>query len=691
MGSNGQAGENTATNSNHNNNENDPEGLEVSFEETKQMEVELATAVATDPAVQRVVAPHGKRRPSRFSTCVEMQKAKNKYTSMRLMSVTEGAGNAGIDVDVVSGAKPGDATGDEEATPELEQQEKSIVEQRLERVVKKQVTHLRYKVPVQVNMRNLTFQAKISAADSKIKTVFNSSFVYAVGQFCKRVMSGTKADAPETKIILNDINLCLKPGHAYLVLGSPGSGKSSLLKAIAGRLRHQAHNLKSKGDDAPLSLKGSVAYNGKTLDDEVSAKHLFIENAVAYIDQLDRHAPRLTVEETFEFAFQCKTGGIAAVTAMAKADGSDPNMAESVAALDATQLRLEALGLAHVKDTFVGDDNVRGVSGGQRRRVTVGEMIMEKTPMLCGDEISTGLDAASTFEMVDLITYYGRLQNSCQAIALLQPSPETVALFDEVIVLAEGKIMYSGPIEDVQIYFEDLGYQPPDTMDVADFLQVLSTPDAAALWKAPPDLQEERSSAYSVDELAELFKKSKQYQKILQDLDEPVEHAWDAKPGESGSAGSHLNQLPFIHRKYANSFPRSVWLNLKRSLTLWIRDRRVLIANFAKNAIMGLSVGGVFWQTTDVVSILGVLFQSMLFIMLGASTAAPALVDDRVIFRKHYEANFFSAYPFVIGRTLSQLPQVRYNIWHIARILLLCFVRLLPSSLFRGTALKDAD
>ena len=83
------------------------------------------------------------------------------------------------------------------------------------------------------------------------------------------------------------------------------------------------------------------------------------------------------------------------------------------------------------------------------------------------------------------MTYYGRLQRQCRVIALLQPSPETVALFDEVIVMAEGKLLYAGPIEDVQGYFEDLGYQPPDTMDVADFLQVLSTPDAATLWKAP--------------------------------------------------------------------------------------------------------------------------------------------------------------------------------------------------------------
>ena len=273
--------------------------------------------------------------------------------------------------------------------------------------------------------------------------------------------------------------------------------------------------------------------------------------------------------------------------------------------------------------------------------------------------------------MVDLLTYYGRAQDMTRILALLQPSPETVSLFDEVIVLAEGKVLYSGPIETVQEYFQNLGYTPPPEMDVADFLQVVSTPDAAALWTCPDSEDDaSRTNAYSVDELADLFvTKSECYAKILEDLEAPHQFVWDANQKKSVNSGDddaesaglipvYLSNWRAIKQKYANSFPRAVWLNLKRSLILWIRDRRVLMANAIKNAVMGVSVGGVFYQTDDPISILGVLFQSMLFIMLGASTAAPALIDDRVIFRKQYEANFFSPYPFVIGRAVSQMPQV---------------------------------
>jgi hypothetical protein len=101
-----------------------------------------------------------------------------------------------------------------------------------------------------------------------------------------------------------------------------------------------------------------------------------------------------------------------------------------------------------------------------------------------------------------------------------------------------------------------------------------------------------------------------------------------------------------------------MWLNLKRQITLWRRDTRVLVANAAKNLIMGISVGGVFFQTGDPVSILGVLFQGMLFVMLGGMITAPAFVDERMIFYKHADANFYAAFPFILGKAISKLPQV---------------------------------
>lgn len=182
---------------------------------------------------------------------------------------------------------------------------------------------------------------------------------------------------------------------------------------------------------------------------------MILPNVVSFVGQLDSHAPYLTVKETFDFAFQCRTGGthsnlgvsnLGAITNLDK-----ENFTEN--------LTIEGLDLAHVCDTFVGNDDVRGVSGGQRRRVTVGEMMQGQNPVACGDEISTGLDAAVTYDIVHSIVVFSKKAMTTRIISLLQPGPETVSLFDEVVLLAEGQLVYAGPVEEVVDYFECLGYK----------------------------------------------------------------------------------------------------------------------------------------------------------------------------------------------------------------------------------------
>ena len=159
-----------------------------------------------------------------------------------------------------------------------------------------------------------------------------------------------------------------------------------------------------------------------------------IENAFSYIDQLDKHAALLTVGETLDFAFQTRCGG------QTRRDRINLTKKQldllDKADQDGVSLRtvLVLLGLDEVCDTFVGDETIRGVSGGQRRRVTVGEMIMSQDPVVCGDEISTGLDSASTYDMVETLLHIGRESGLTRVFSLLQPAPEVVSLFDEVIV-----------------------------------------------------------------------------------------------------------------------------------------------------------------------------------------------------------------------------------------------------------------
>jgi len=514
--------------------------------------------------------------------------------------------------------------------------------------------------PLEVRLNSLTFRVPLVEDAIKIKTVYNSSYIYPLWKNIKRIYKGEKKETTEKKwkTVLDRIDLVIKPGKMYLVLGPPESGKSTLLKAIASHLYPGKKGV----------LEGTVVYNGMTLKDK--DKKLHFENAFAYIDQLDKHAPRMTVGETFKFADDCKSGG--------KIDNQDYESEEAKAAAeqaDKDRLKVKAvliaLGLDEVRDTFVGDTVVRGVSGGQRRRVTVGEMIMGRTPVLCGDEISTGLDAASTYDMIQALLHFGRFQKMSRVISLLQPSPETFSLFDEVIVLAEGKIVYAGPIEAVEDYFAGIGFKAPEFMDVADFIQMVSTEDGASLYDPPADVKATRPNAPSLEELAEIFRESMHSKRIQEELEAPYQYVWksDQKGAAPDAKLTGLADAEIVQRKYMNSFWRNGYLNLRRFSLLWIRDKRVLIANAVKNILMGVSVGGVFRDVEDYVSITGALFQAGLFIMLGAMQSSNGLVADRVTFYKHTEANFYSAWPFVFGRVLSSIPQTVMDVFTFGTIL----------------------
>lgn len=337
---------------------------------------------------------------------------------------------------------------------------------------------------------------------------------------------------------------------------------------------------------------------------------------IAFIGQNDYHAPRLTVRETFDFAFQCKSGGTHIPKQFIKTDEQRKAVKEMDDA-DAYPMIVEKiLGLDGVSNTFVGNNEIRGVSGGQRRRVTTGEMIQALFPIMCADELSTGLDSSSTYSICSSIMHFTQVLSRVRVLSLLQPSPETVSLFDEIILISEGKLLYSGPIGEIEDYFADLGYHAPDTMDIADFCQTISTPDGAALYKPPEESLQK--TPYTADELAAAFQMSDRYKDILKTQKGPWANQWKLDQMDKDITTPMTSML---HQKYRNGGIRNLWLNLVRNLVIWSRDKRFLIANAIKNVIMGVSVGGVFFQTDNYISIYGVLFQLNLFIMLGTTFA----------------------------------------------------------------------
>ncbi len=182
----------------------------------------------------------------------------------------------------------------------------------------------------------------------------------------------------------------------------------------------------------------------------------------------------LTVRETLEFALQ---------NSVISKDKhlTDPDVAKAMRRRVDTMIEL--LSLQECQDTYVGNDLIRGVSGGQKKRVSVGEVLVTNARAILLDEFSTGLDTSTTFDITDALRAWTRVLNGVLVAAMLQPTPEVYNLFDDILLLREGAVVYHGPRDRLVPYLTSLGYVIPDDMDMADYIIELLTDPATIVAK----------------------------------------------------------------------------------------------------------------------------------------------------------------------------------------------------------------
>ncbi|KAK4396757.1 Pleiotropic drug resistance protein 2 [Sesamum angolense] len=316
---------------------------------------------------------------------------------------------------------------------------------------------------IEVRFQNLSIEGDAYVGTRALPTLLNSTLntlEAALG------MIGLSPSKQRVVKILQDVSGIVRPSRMALLLGPPGSGKTTLLKALAGK------------PDDDMRVTGKITYCGHEF-------HEFVpQRTCAYISQHDLHYGEMTVRETLDFSGRCLGVGtryemLAELSRREKEAGIKPDP-EIDAFMKATAM---ILGLDICADIMVGDDMRRGISGGQKKRVTTGEMLVGPAKAFFMDEISTGLDSSTTFQIVKFMRQMVHIMDITMVISLLQPAPETFDLFDDVILLSDGQIVYQGPRENVLEFFEYMGFRCPERKGVADFLQeVTSKKDQEQYW-----------------------------------------------------------------------------------------------------------------------------------------------------------------------------------------------------------------
>ena len=303
---------------------------------------------------------------------------------------------------------------------------------------------------VEVRYNDLRYSIKLAAQEqqrSELPNVFKTIFLSATffPRLFYSIATGQKkkAAAAADFLILDEVSGVIKPSTMTLILAPPGHGKSAFLKALTQMLPQK-------------ELKGSITYSGISAE-ESEKNGVYLGSLCQYVNQIDEHLPQLTVKETFEF--------IRNNNAVDPAKHGFPHLAQAHS--ESVEDILTLLNLKNCQNTVIGNDLLRGVSGGEKKRVTVGEGLLSNARMLALDEISTGLDSAVTFDICKRLRQRASDQGLTVVTSLLQPTPETLALFDDIILMREGAIVYHGSRKELPAYLSSLGFKPPTLEEAA--------------------------------------------------------------------------------------------------------------------------------------------------------------------------------------------------------------------------------
>ncbi|CAN6460430.1 unnamed protein product [Victoria cruziana] len=434
----------------------------------------------------------------------------------------------------------------------------------------------------------------------------------------------------------------LLPKALTLLLAPPACGKTTLLLALAGAL------------DQSLKRTGEISYNGYRLDEFVPQK------TSAYISQYDLHIPEMTVRETLDFSARCQGLGskpqmMTELSEKEKQAGIVPDhdidmymKATSIKGLKRslqTDYILKILGLDICPDTLVGDAMRRGISGGQKKRLTAGEMIVGPTKALFMDEISTGLDSSTTFQIVTYLQQFAHITDATVFISLLQPAPETFDLFDDIILMAEGKIVYHGPRTLAVQFFESCGFKCPERKGTADFLQeVMSKKDQAQYWCG--------SGPYgyvTVEEFEKKFKFSDLGKGLSEELMKPFHRSQSQKDAVAFTI-------------YSLSKWELFKICMAREMLLVKRNSFVYIFKSVQLVIIALITMTVFLRTRMHVDLaganylMGSMFYALIILMVNGFPELPMTVSRLPVFYKHRDCCFYPAWAHTLPSAILKIP-----------------------------------
>ncbi|KAB8232014.1 pleiotropic drug resistance family ABC transporter [Aspergillus alliaceus] len=477
-----------------------------------------------------------------------------------------------------------------------------------------------------VSFRNLNAFGYGTAAD--YQATVSNVWLKAVGWVRGLVGGGNKVRID----ILRNFEGFVRSGEMLVVLGRPGSGCSTFLKTIAG----ETHGLwLDEGTD--------IQYQGISWDE----MHSRFRGEVMYQAETEIHFPQLTAGDTLLFAAQARAPA-----------NRLPGVSRDRYATHMRDVVMAMLGLSHTVNTLVGNDFIRGVSGGERKRVSIAETTLCGSPLQCWDNSTRGLDSSTALEFVKNIRLSTEYTGSTAIVAIYQASQAIYDVFDKVIVLYEGRQIYFGSARDAKRFFMDMGFDCPERQTTGDFLTSLTSPTERVVRKGYESLVPR-----TPDEFAARWRDSMERKQLLTNIE-----SFQSEFPLGGSKKEEFSRSRAAEKakgtRASSPYTLSYWMQIR--LCLWrgfLRlkgDMSMTLATVIGNSIMSLIISSVFYNlndTTDSYFSRGaLLFFATLMNAFASALEMLTLWQQRPIVEKHDKYALYHPSAEAIGSLIVDLP-----------------------------------
>ncbi|CAN4075529.1 unnamed protein product [Withania somnifera] len=409
----------------------------------------------------------------------------------------------------------------------------------------------------------------------------------------------------EEKIILKGVSGIVSPGEMLAVLGPSGSGKTTLLSGLGGRL-FNGH------------LDGAITYNNKPFSSA-------IKRNTGFVTQDDVLYPHLTVSETLVFT---------ALLRLPKTLSVEEKAAHAEAIMP-------QLGLTKCKDSIIGGPLLRGISGGERKRVSIGQEMLINPSLLFLDEPTSGLDSTTALRIVSTLKDLAKGGRTV-VMTIHQPSSRLFYMFDKVLLLSEGNPLYFGRGEDAMGYFSGIGFSPLVAMNPSDFLLDLASGilsnDPRVLADAPTE------DPASIKQTLVTAFKTNLGESLKEQLQESVIHQVAGK----------------LHEKKFNQWSNTWWQQFSVLLRRGLKERKH--ESFSKLKVgqvlvVALFCGLLWWKSSNIQDQIGLLFFYInfweFFPLFQAIFTFP---QERMMLEKERSSGMYRLSAYFMARTVGDLP-----------------------------------